>query len=654
VIAYHAFPEWVPGGFTGVDIFFVISGYLISTILFENLEAGRFSFTEFYARRARRIFPALALVLAFSLGLGWFALLPAEYGRLGAHVAGGAGFVANLQLWSESGYFDTAAESKPLLHLWSLGIEEQFYLVWPLCLWLAGRRRWNSLGLILLVAAISFGWNLRQSQVDAVADFYSPLTRFWELLSGAALAYAFFKSSSATRGPGDTPSGGGHSEARLHGAGIAGVLLIALSLVFVSRGNPFPGWRAALPTAGAALLIHAGPRSVVNRWLLASRPMVWVGLISYPLYLWHWPLLAFGRIVASQPPGPAWRVAAMGAAVALAWLTYVVVEKPLRTGGRLRAKALVVAALVAAMGVCGGLVQYLDGLPGRAVTKVNPRMSTGEDGDTVIGMNYVCGLSSAQQPTFEFCRTDPRGGIRFALVGDSKASVLFPGLVRRSVDGGRWLYIGGNTSEDVSPVPVVSDDPIYRRHQAAARTALAAVAANPQIEVVLLVGATRKLFDLDTDTSIEGLRATQHAPAARSGVEAAVEILLAAGKKVVLYVDNPTLPHPEDCLGRRTPFASLDVILGVHANPSCELPLQRHRMLSEPYRQVLDEVAAAHPGKVFVFDPAPELCGGEDAICRPFADGRMLYRYSDHISDFAAGRIAGRLDPFMASIAALP
>lgn len=155
VVAFHAFPSWVRGGFIGVDVFFVVSGYLISTIIFENLDRGTFCFSEFYARRIKRIFPALILVLISCFAFGWFFLLSDELNQLGKHVAAGAGFVSNLVLWNESGYFDNSAETKPLLHLWSLGIEEQFYIVWPLLLWFAWKCKFNLLTITIVFAATS-------------------------------------------------------------------------------------------------------------------------------------------------------------------------------------------------------------------------------------------------------------------------------------------------------------------------------------------------------------------------------------------------------------------------------------------------------------------------------------------------------------------
>jgi len=179
VVIFHAFPRTLPGGFAGVDIFFVVSGYLISTIIFENLEKGSFSFVEFYSRRIRRIFPALIVVLATGSILGWFVLLTDEYKRLGLHIVSGAGFVSNFVLWSEAGYFDGDAYTKPFLHLWSLGIEEQFYIVWPVLLGTVWQRKHHFLGITVSIAALSFVANLYLVHSNPVAAFYSPWSRFW-------------------------------------------------------------------------------------------------------------------------------------------------------------------------------------------------------------------------------------------------------------------------------------------------------------------------------------------------------------------------------------------------------------------------------------------------------------------------------------------
>ena len=317
VVAYHAFPNLAKGGFIGVDIFFAISGFLISGIIFRALEEGAFSYADFYARRIKRIFPALIAVCASTLLVGWYVLLPDEFRQLGKHLAAGAGFVSNLALWGEAGYFDKAADTKPLLHLWSLGIEEQFYIVWPIVLGLVWRRRRGFLLVTAVIALASFAVNIATVAHNPVAAFYSPLSRFWELMAGGVLAYlVMHRPQSFVRG----------AELR----SVAGAALFVAALLLLNKQSMFPGWWALLPTLGACLMISAGPQAWINRRLLGSPPLVWIGLISYPLYLWHWPILVFAAIINGKQLTPVERLAAVAAAVALAFLTYRYIEARFR------------------------------------------------------------------------------------------------------------------------------------------------------------------------------------------------------------------------------------------------------------------------------------------------------------------------------------
>ena len=264
MIVYHAFPQLLPGGFVGVDVFFTISGYLISGIILEALGAGRFSFAHFYARRIRRIFPALALLLAAVMVGGWFTVYADDYRRLGRHVAAGAAFASNFVLWQESSYFDSAAELKPLLHLWSLGIEEQFYLVWPLLLVIASRRARGPMRLTLIVGTISFLLAIWTVRIDRTPAFFAPWTRFWELLAGATLACAEVDREWQTQ------------IERLVAVpwlvnclAVAGAVMIAAGVLLIDATRVFPGLWVLLPVGGSFLLLLAGPRALLNRWLLA-------------------------------------------------------------------------------------------------------------------------------------------------------------------------------------------------------------------------------------------------------------------------------------------------------------------------------------------------------------------------------------------------
>lgn len=349
VVGFHVFPQWFRGGFAGVDIFFVISGFLISNLVFAEADSGNFDLSGFYVRRIRRIFPALILVLVVVWCAGWAYLLPDDFMRLGKHIAGSAGFVANFMLWGESGYFDKAATTKPLLHIWSLGVEEQFYLVMPLLWALAWRLRIRVVALTLTLIALSFALSVIMMASRPVGAFYSPLTRIWEFLLGSLLAAIPLarEQNQLTYGlracsrwiPNDIKS-------------FVGIIFIGGSIMSADK-RAFPGWSALVPTLGACLLVAAGPFAWLNRNLLASRMLVGIGLISYPLYLWHWPLMAFlSNVFPGIPPLPLGSgLLAIAICIALAGTTYYLIEKPIRFGKRLPTASLIVAmALTAILG----------------------------------------------------------------------------------------------------------------------------------------------------------------------------------------------------------------------------------------------------------------------------------------------------------------
>ncbi len=393
VVIYHAFPGMLHGGFIGVDIFFVISGYLISLVILENLERGRFSFTDFYSRRIRRIFPALLVVLSSSYAFGWFWLLADEFKQLGGHVAAGAAFVSNLLLWSESGYFDPVAESKPLLHLWSLGIEEQFYIVWPLLLWVGWKAKLNLVWVSAALGMGSFAWNLVEVTADSTATFYSPLTRIWELLCGSALAWWTLRHQKT--GPSSSASSGNVMGA--NALSVSGLLFLLAGFWFIRESLAFPGYWAVLPVVGAVCLIAAGPGAWFNRVVLAHPVMVWIGLISFPLYLWHWPMLSFARILAVKGLETNVVLALMALAVLLAWMTYFLVERPIRF--KLRG-SWITLSLAASMLLAGGLgyaTMTSQGFPNR-LTSNGSQLSKLTD---VLKINHGLGRACAPDKLFD-------------------------------------------------------------------------------------------------------------------------------------------------------------------------------------------------------------------------------------------------------------
>ena len=439
VVAFHAFPSLLPGGFVGVDVFFVISGYLISTIILGNLAQGHFGFVDFYVRRIRRIFPALALVLAFCLVAGWFALYADDYALLGKHVAGGAGFVSNLVLWSESGYFDQSAKLKPLLHLWSLGIEEQFYLLWPLILFVGWRARADMAKLVGALAIVSLLVGLWMTRQFPVAAFYAPWARFWELLAGGLLAVMHLRhrERESAGGAGDLPTEESTIPPMASAMSLVGLALIAIACIAFGASDPFPGWRALLPVAGTCLLIAAGHSAIANRRLLSLAPMRWIGEISYPLYLWHWVLLAYLNIEHAENASASLRGLAVVASVLLAALTYYLVERPLRFGGHGRAKALgqlVAMALLAALGLsvmaCRG---FVDRFPSAVALYTNYTYDFRSDART--GKCWINEGAPVSGYADECVDPGAADTPLLLLWGDSFTGRLYPGL--RKLAGGK-------------------------------------------------------------------------------------------------------------------------------------------------------------------------------------------------------------------------
>lgn len=428
VLLFHALPEQLRGGYVGVDVFFVISGFLISKVIFTTLEQGTFSVGNFYARRIKRIFPALFVVLLVSLIFGWKTMLAEDLAHLAKHVFGGVTFTSNLLLWQEAGYFDKSSESKPLLHLWSLGIEEQFYLAWPLMLWWAWRKRFSPLAFIGIAATASFLLNVVGVHSHQTATFYSPISRAWELLAGAALAYG----TSRVRG-------GPHRALRHLGplglqrvrslASAAGVALILIAACWLDSDRSFPGWWALVPCTGACLVIAAGPKAWLNRVVLANPLLVSIGLISYPLYLWHWPVLTLLAPSLSGGESTWMRMALLLLSVVLAVVTYRVVERPFRDGRQIRLKVSLLAGSMFVLACAAAAIVQGAGVPSRYPEIVQKATQFDLDGYRAGLRNRKCFMDIGQTAAeFSTECVDPGGKPLWLLWGDSGAATLYPGF----------------------------------------------------------------------------------------------------------------------------------------------------------------------------------------------------------------------------------
>ena len=623
VVLFHAFATLVPGGFVGVDIFFVISGYLITGILLRDLQAGQFSYRQFYARRVRRIFPALAVVLAACLLVGYMILFPKELAALGKHTAAGSIFISNIALWNEGGYFDGMATLKPLLHLWSLGVEEQFYIVWPLMLWGIWRLKRKGLWLLGGCILLSFGLNIFTVEANPTAAFYLPHARLWELMLGAALVVW-----------NDRILRFGRHEIL---AWVGLVLIVAACFLF-QESQAFPGWRAALPVVGACLLIGAGAQAWVNRQLLGAAPLVWFGRISYPLYLWHWPLLVFLRIIEGDALDWTLRAGAVLLAVLLAWITTTWIEKPIRFGRYRNASGAIgiALAMMAILGVLGWATWQAKGLPNR-YPEQREILADMEIPDALYDLYQGCPVPMPNGKKSDWCFTSGTGTPTLALFGDSHADHVFSGRADAPFHYNMLLLV----QSSCAPLLDIEAHFVGRKDKCSdfVKRSVEMLRNTPSVDTVLL--AARSYFyvnDAVESPENTGKRSAQNwrmkslhpEEAGMSkpelyyrGLDRTIRALEEAGKKVILIADTPEYDFmPARCVARRFYVTS-------DGAPLCDMPRAEHVARHEKSRALVTQLAQAHP-KLRVFDPFDALC--DATRCFMGTPEMLYYRDTHHLS----------------------
>lgn len=432
VIGFHFFPEFINFGFFGVDIFFVISGYLITTIIYTQIKDDRFDLSHFYLKRIRRIFPITLACLFTCYAIGWFYLLDFEYAQLGKYIGGGAFSAVNFVAFFETGYFDNSSIFKPLIHLWSLGIEEQFYLIWPLILTLLIYIKKEAQLFTLLVISIFLGV-IHINEPNAL--FYLPHSRFWELLIGGSLAIVKthkFSSKYLLSIPHNLLS-------------IFGLLLLGASFLFIDEKSIFPGLWAMLPVVSTIFFISAS-NSFINKEILSSSPFVFIGKISFSLYIWHWPAISFPAIIYGGIPDLATRFVLLIGVIFVSITTYYFIERPIRNSNS-RITIFVLVFLTIAIGLIGLNTFKRDGLSFRQ-KHFYEKISNSITNEHLIKQHTCFLLKNDSVENFEKHCTSKQSKTA-ALWGDSHAAYMAPGLSHALEMNGYGL--SQYTSSDCKP-----------------------------------------------------------------------------------------------------------------------------------------------------------------------------------------------------------
>ena len=617
VVAYHAFPRAMPGGFIGVDVFFVVSGYLISGILFRESMSGRVDLRGFYARRIRRIFPALTLVLFAVATMGWLTLTNLDYKHLLGHIGGGSIFVSNLLLWQESGYFDKPSELKPLLHLWSLGIEEQFYLIWPLLIWISVKRGLHAGWMAATIVAASFALNLTLMTSHPNANFYLPASRMWELLVGGLLAYfEVFQPAPIERW---------RSPRASDLAALGGLSLIAAASLLLQRNTPYPGWLALLPVLGTVLVVWAGDGAWLNRRALSLPPIVYVGLISYPLYLWHWPLLSFLKITEAGMPTTGLKVKAVVASFVLAAFTYHAIERPIRASvsPRTPLRLATVTAMLLGFGALSLIAGRTDLLTSRTpylIAGVYSRTQSPRH-DPACEARFPSGG--------EYCRQYSNDlPVTTVLLGDSHAEHYLEGVgAFLETRGETVVHLGQSGCApllDLERLTMGFDDYCQKPDNEAVRF----VAARDDLRRVMLafkwtVAVEGTGWDIDPVRFTLAGTDTPNDESIRVALERTIDLFLQHHKQVWLMLQVPELKfNIPECFQRPFSFAGT-------VRVPCAVPRNVVDRRQARYREIVREMQRKFPS-IKVFDPVPFLC--DAGWCSAIVNYELMYIDENHLS----------------------
>lgn len=611
VILFHAGMSVFSGGFVGVDVFFVISGYLITTILITELDNGNFSIARFYERRARRILPALFLVMFCCIPFAWMWMLPPELDEFSESLASVTFFISNVLFWRKSGYFEPDSHLRPLLHTWSLAVEEQYYILFPvllLVLWRFGRK--NVFNCIVTAAIASFLLCLWGARHAPVANFYLSPGRFWEILAGSICAFLL----------------AGRRVENRNAASLAGLALVVFSIFYLDESTSYPGAYTLLPVVGTALIIcFAGPGGWVTR-LLGTSGFVGLGLISYSAYLWHQPLFAFARIRAIDEPSVRQILGLAALSLVLGWLSWRFVEQPFRRAGRgvlptrkaIFAACAPVAAGLAALGVWGHVEK---GFPARA--SVQPFAAIAYTADLPPYRDCI-----GQEPALgnlNMCKILPGAVADAALIGDSHADDKLYGLFHAD-KGRKWLLLANASCPPVLNIHLESDQLGCEMkmddalHYVAENKAIKTVALSFFANYILTVPYAADHFRQPNGPDHVRITSSKYAGYSRAemflnGLQDTVALMREHGKEVIILMDQPELPFfPVDCIKGR---------------PDCFVPRQQAMERQARYRGLLDRLNARFPS-LRIFDPAQLFC--DNSRCFYTRGETILYRDSHHLS----------------------
>lgn len=619
VILFHLDVSWLPGGFIGVDVFFVISGFLITSLILRRIEAGNFSLIDFYERRFRRIYPNLLIVLAATTALGWFALIMQTYQFFGRTLVWAALSASNFAFMGGKGYFDPGGITKPLLHTWSLGVEEQFYLVFPWLLMLAAKRGYRVAWLVGGAVALSLALSIAAGMANWPSSYFLLPTRFWELGTGALVAILPLSRHM-------TPS-------RRAAFGFAGLAAILWASVSLSESESFPGYMALAPVLGAAALIVANDGPVSR--IMALPPFAWVGRLSYALYLWHWPLISIGAGVGLSPQETTTRILVIALSLALSFIGYHLWEMPIRQRQWLRSRQALFATLAMSVAILVGIgigIFNTKGFPGRLPREIAEIYVNTKTGSRLVMKNcpedkskpYACPIGAPEAKR-----------ISFFIIGDSHSEAVAAEIGDVAAEYGlRGLFFGQSACK------LFAEPAIKATHGCLQQTELS-MKSYKDDNPGLVIAVARWPDFLKDDSEDKELPTRYHAMESVFGNT----LSSFAASKVVTAICVPTY---ETNIAEFAGQAWFRNRIGLSVPPVPTMPLAEYRARQASVQGLLEAEKLKHPN-LSVIDPATVLC--LDGVCLSMAGGKPLYYDTNHLSHVGAVLYASLFKPYFAELA---
>ena len=652
VILFHYFPGIMKGGFVGVDIFFVISGYLITSITLATED--KFLFLDFVYRRVIRIFPALIVVIASSVIAGHYILYSSEYSLLGKHAFSSSLFTINFQLYQESGYFDIEAYVKPLLHLWSLAVEWQFYLLWPIVLIVSLKRFIDIKPLTIILIIISFIINIILTTYDNFAAFYLPFSRIWELLLGSLLAQINYNESNLTKERSVKKKN--YEELFRHSMSIVGILVIVIFSISFSKINNFPGVYALLPTLASVLIIWSGSKSWVNNKILSKNILVHIGKISYPLYLWHWPLLSFAKIIANSNVTYNFRILLILISFILAKFTYSFIEKPIQNLNKRKTVVVLLLIIHVIIGSFGFLIYTNDGYKNR--DKYNGLLQKGlNTANTKLYSHLIpCSEVSALISTSltEHCYSKSKKP-QVAIVGDSHAvatgysaiNIYNLNAIFMSSKGALpfYNYVSYNVLRDRKEDKISSFQEMVKN--------IRILSHMESIEYIILnsrgpMYLEGKGFGIEITEKINVNYILEHHTndaaidnwynVFMDEYTSIINYAHSLGKKVIFLIDVPELGfNPKYCFYRVVGTPKLDP-------KQCSVNKDIFDKRNALYHKMAYELQHKNPGLI-ILNPTNLFC--DQTRCYSIKNNTLLYNDDDHLNNFGGNLLAKKITEFL-------